>query len=88
MLTKGRIDIANAVVFGNKWEAKKKESHDDAGSSETRKEALQTLVTAPVKSGGIFKEIAGLYSTSKQRRISIVCHITYFTSAFSYYVTG
>lgn len=46
------------------------------------------MLTDPVKSGGVFKELAILYSTSKQRRVALICHFAYFSSAFSYYVTG
>lgn len=46
------------------------------------------MLTNPAKSGGFFKELKTLYGSSKQRRVAFVCHFAYFSSAFSYYVTG
>lgn len=49
---------------------------------------VQSMLIESTESGGVFKEIVSLYSTSKLRRVALVCHFAYFACSFSYHVTS
>lgn len=90
LLSKGRISAAYRIVFKQK---PAKKVIDSKIENENEKQTdVAEIASAKLSFGdkfkSIFKEFSALYGPSRQRRTAIICHFSFFTASFCYYVTG
>lgn len=85
LISKGRFTKAYRIVFRRKVD----ESMIALQPAKAEKLAdADEAKSCGLNCRGLFKEFRVLYGPSRQRKIAIICHFAFFTSSFSYYVTG